>query len=64
MQYIDEETRDAFHDLDTDTQLILNDLEVALAEQGLFLHIEDVDNSTSLEIVVRIAEQSHRAIVQ
>ena len=64
MQFLDEEARSAFHDLDTDLQLILNDLEIALSEQGLFLHVDVVEKiDAHLEVMIRISEQLHHSVI-
>lgn len=60
MKYKDEDTQGEFHSLDTDLQLVFNDFEMQLAEEGLFVQVDEVESGDTLEIVVRISNQSNR----
>ncbi len=59
MKYKDEDTQGEFHSLDTDLQLSFNDFEMDLADEGLFMQIDEVESGDHLEIVIRISNQSN-----
>lgn len=56
VKYPDEETRDEYHKLETDLQVVVNQLEDKLAELGWMTEIIDVGQGHPLQIIIRISK--------